>query len=555
MAESKTPDWMVDRLRANLRAAGIPFAERDLERILETGLLRTALAFEALDAGIPHDALPDHLSGWADRGLEAAEAPGPAAPGHLAPAHSARSSERGVREATASQGGPQDSIAVIAERIRSREVSPVVLVDHSLEIIAARDPELNAFQLVLAERARASARAAEREIAAGRYLGPLHGVPVAIKDLLDLAGTPTTAGSRVLDPRPRSTSATAVERLEEAGAVIVGKTRMPEFAYSPGSNNPHYGPTRNPHDPTRDAGGSSSGSGVAVATGMVFAALGSDTGGSIRIPSSLCGIVGLKPTFGGVSLRGAVPLSWSLDHVGPMTRTVKDSALMLEVLAGIDPSDLRTRSIAVAGLSAGLSLGVRGLRIGVLGDDGETEPLGTSEALDAWRSGLDALANAGATLVPLDLPVLATARAINYAILAMEAAVHHRPRMRERLVDYGEFARLRLLGAHAYLPGAYLRAQQARAEVRATMVALFADIDLLSTPTMPDVAPPLGVPAPTRFTSPFNLLGWPAITVPVGRTAGGLPLGLQLAGRPLAEATVLRAAQVVEMGIRAASAR
>lgn len=529
MSDSRAPGWMVDRLRENLRAEGIPLAESDLKGILETGLLRTALAFEAMDAGIPHAALPDHLAGSADRDLDAPEGPAPPA-----------------WEAKASPGGPPDSIAAIAERIRSREVSPVELVERSLEAIAARDPELNAFQLVLADQARTAARAAEREIAAGLYRGPLHGVPIAIKDLFDMAGTPTTAGSRVLDPAPRTASATAVERLVEAGAIIVGKTRLPELTYSPGSNNPHFGPTRNPHDPTRDSGGSSSGSGVAVATGMVFAALGSDTGGSIRIPASLCGIVGLKPTFGAVSLRGAVPLAWSLDHAGPMTRTVKDAALMFEVLAGIDPGDPRTRSAAVAGLSAGLSLGVRGLRIGVLGADGETDPLGTGEALGAWRAGLEALAGAGATLVPLDLPVLATARVINYAILAMEAAVHHRPWLRERQANYGEFARLRLLAAHAYRPGAYLRAQQSRAGMRATMEALFARIDLLSTPTMPDGAPELGVPAPTRFTSPFNLLGWPAITVPVGKTSGGLPLGMQLAGRPWDEATVLRAAQVVE---------
>jgi AtzE family amidohydrolase len=532
MGGPKTPDWMVDRLRANLRAEGIPLTDQDLGRILELGLLRTAIAFEALDAGIPNDRLPDHLAGWGDAPPEIPPPPAPLALG-----------------ASAETDGPQDSISAIAERIRSGHVSPVELAERALETIAERDPELNAFQLVLSEHARESARAAERDIAAGRYLGPLHGVPVAIKDLLDMAGTPTTAGSRVLDPAPRAASATAVERLEAAGAVIVGKTRLPEFAYSPGSNNPQFGPTRNPHDPTRDAGGSSSGSGAAVATGMVFAALGSDTGGSIRIPASLCGIVGLKPTFGRVSLHGAVPLSWSLDHVGPMTRSVADAALMLEALAGADPRDPRTRSIPVPSVTPRLLAGVRGLRIGVLGNDGETEPLGTPEALAAWRTGLEALTSAGATLEAMDLPELATSRVINYAIIALEAAVHHRPWLRERSADYGEFARLRLLSAYGYRSGAYLRAQQARATLRATMDESFERMDVLSTPTMPDGAPLLGVPAPTRFTAPFNLLGWPAISVPVGRTAGGLPLGLQLAGRPWDEATVLRAAGVVERGI------
>ncbi|MEK7824162.1 MAG: amidase, partial [Candidatus Eisenbacteria bacterium] len=533
MSGSEAPGWIVDRLRRNLRDEGILLDERDLERILETGLLRTALAFEALDADNPGDVVPDYVAarGEAAPRASAAPAPGPPGPRTIAVA-------------------PEDSIAAIAESIWSRRISPVELTERALERIAARDPELNAFQLVLTELARASARAAEAEIAAGRYLGPLHGVPVAVKDLLSLAGTPTTAGSKILGDRVSEVTAAAVERLLEAGAVIVGKTRLAEFAYSPGSNNPHYGPTRNPHDPTRDTGGSSSGSGAAVAAGMVFAALGTDTGGSIRIPASLCGIVGLKPTFGRVSLDGAVPLSWSLDHLGPMTRTVADAALMLEALAGHDARDPRTPPVPVPAYSEGLESGVRGLRIGVVGDDGAGEPLGTREAEDAWHAGLAALASAGATLVPIDLPVMAQLRVVNGALLAMEAATYHRRWLRERAADYGEFARLRLLSAHAYAPGAFIRAQQARAALRATVDALVAHLDLLSTPTMPEAAPPLGVPAPTRFTAPFNLLGWPAISVPVGRSAGGLPLGLQLTGKPWDEATLLGAARVVEVGVQ-----
>jgi aspartyl-tRNA(Asn)/glutamyl-tRNA(Gln) amidotransferase subunit A len=533
MSGSEAPGWIVDRLRGNLSDEGIPLDECDLERILETGLLRTALAFDALDADNPGDGLPDYVAvrGEAGPGASAATAPAlaPEPPGPRTIALAAK-----------------DSIAAIAEGIRSRRISPVELAGRALDRIAARDPELNAFQLVLAESARTSARVAEREIAAGRYLGPLHGVPVAVKDLLALAGTPTTAGSKILGDRVSDVTAAAVERLREAGAVIVGKTRLAEFAYSPGSNNPHYGPTRNPHNPTRDTGGSSSGSGAAVAAGMVFAALGTDTGGSIRIPASLCGIVGLKPTFGRVSLDGAVPLSWSLDHLGPMTRTVADAALMLEALAGHDPRDPRTRPVPVPAYSEGLESGVRGLRIGVVGDDGAGEPLGTPEAEDAWRAGLAALASAGASLVPIDLPLMADLLVVSGALLAMEAATYHRRWLRERAADYGEFARLRLLSAYAYAPGASIRAQQARAALRATMDTLFAQMDLLSTPTMPEPAPPLGVPASTRFTAPFNLLGWPAISVPVGRSADGLPLGLQLVGRSWDEATALRAARVVE---------
>ncbi len=533
MSDPEAPGWIVDRMRANLRAVGIPIAERDADRILEMGLLRTALAFDALERAMPATGVPDHLAAWGDGA--------PSAPGEPVPADVARASRAAA---------PPDTVDGISARIRSREISPVEVTEDALERIAARDPELNAFQIVLAEPARAAARAAEREIAAGGYRGPLHGVPVAIKDLLDMAGTPTTAGTKFRGERVCDADSAAVERLRKAGAIIVGKTRLAEFAYSPGSNNVHYGPTRNPHDQTRDAGGSSSGSGAAVAAGMVVATLGSDTGGSIRIPGSLCGIVGLKPTFGRVSLRGAVPLAWSLDHLGPMSRSVADAALLLEVLAGSDAGDARTRAVPVPAYRAGIEAGVKGLRIGVLDDDGEEEPLGALDAYQAWRAGLRSLEAAGAFLVPVDLPVMATLRVLNGAILAMEAAEFHAPMLRERSADYGEFARLRLLTAHAYTPGAYLHAQQARAECRRRFEQRCAGLDLLSTPTMPGVAPLLGVPASTRFTAPFNLLGWPAVTVHAG-TIEGLPIGLQLVGRPWNEATVLRAARVVETAAKA----
>jgi len=529
MLEADSAGRIADRMRANLKSAGIPILQGDVDRILELGLLRTAAAFDALAETISGAGVPDHLGGWgrADEAAPGDPVPAPGSP-------------------VARGGALPDTIDGLSARIRAREVSPVDLTARSLEQIAAQDPELNAFQLVLAERALAAARAAEREIAAGRHRGPLHGIPIAIKDLLDMAGTPTTAGSTFHGDRARDVDAGAVERLRSAGAIIVGKTRLAEFAYSPGSNNAHYGPTRNPHDPARDSGGSSSGSGAAVAAGMVVAALGSDTGGSIRIPASLCGIVGLKPTFGRVSLRGAVPLAWSLDHLGPMARTVADAALLLEVIAGPDEADPRTPGVPVPAYRAGIESGTRGLRVGVLGDDGEEEPLSALASCDAWRAGLRSLEAAGAVLVPVDLPVMASLRVLNGALLAMEAAVHHGATLRDRSADYGEFARLRLLAAHAYPPGAYIRAQQGRAECRRRFERECRGLDLLSTPTMPGAAPPLGVPAPTRFTAPFNLLGWPAITVPTG-TADDMPIGLQLVGRPWEEATVLKAARVVEM--------
>jgi aspartyl-tRNA(Asn)/glutamyl-tRNA(Gln) amidotransferase subunit A len=528
MSRTETQDTLIDRMRANLREAGIPLEPRDLERIVETGMLQNALAFEALEAKLPGDLLPDYLR---SRG----PAPAPPAPHASAAAQASRAAAPRA-----------DSIAAIAPRLGARAVSAVELTRQSLERIAVRDAALNAFQCVLADRALAAARAADEEIAAGRYRGPLHGVPVAIKDLLALRGTPTTAGSKILAGVPAEADAEAVARLERAGAIIVGKTRMPEFAYSPGSNNPHYGPTHNPHDPSRDAGGSSSGSGAGVADGMMFAALGSDTGGSIRIPAALCGIVGFKPTHGRVSLDGAVPLSWSLDHLGPMTRSVTDAALVLEAIAGYDSKDSRTRAVPVPPYARGLDQGVRGLRIGVLGDDGAGEPLGTPEVEAAWRGGLKALAAAGAELVPVDLAALAEMRVVNYALLAVEAAIFHRRWLRERAQDYGEFARIRLLAAHAFGHGALIRAQQARAALRAAVEARCEGLDLLSMPTMPDIAPPLGIPASTRFTAPFNFLGWPALTLPVGRTGAGMPLAMQLVGRPWTEEMVLRAGWVVE---------
>jgi aspartyl-tRNA(Asn)/glutamyl-tRNA(Gln) amidotransferase subunit A len=440
------------------------------------------------------------------------------------------------------------TLAQVAELLRARQLSPVELLEQTLERIARRDPALNAYQLVLAERARAAAARAEREIAKGDYRGPLHGVPIAVKDLLDVAGTPTTAGSKILADHVAEADATAVVRMEQAGAVIVGKTRLSEFAYSPGSNNAHYGPTHNPWSAGHDTGGSSSGSTAAVAAGLAYAAIGSDTGGSIRIPASLCGVVGLKPTFGRISLHGVAPLAWSLDHLGPLTRSVGDAALLLETLAGADPHDRRT---AGAAPFAAVSLvgDLRGLRVGVLGDDGSGGPLGSDEALAAWRAGLAAIERGGAELVPIDLPELEALRWLNGALLAIEASALHLPWLRARLDDYGEFPRQRLLAAFVYAPGAFVRVQQARAALRERCGALFEHVDLLCTPSQPGGATPLGSPAFTTFTGPFNILGWPAISVPVGLTAAGLPLGLQLAGRPWDEATVLRAAWAAEAGI------
>jgi aspartyl-tRNA(Asn)/glutamyl-tRNA(Gln) amidotransferase subunit A len=531
MLESSALAAVLSRLRTNLEIAGIAASEETLQGISEKGFLQTPAAFDALAQRMPFDLVPDYLAAWE--------------PGDESAAGQQLPSENLLNRLSA----PANSIVAVAEQIRSRAISPVELTEQALARLAERDPLLNAFQLVLAEQALTAARRAEQEIMQGSYRGPLHGVPVAIKDLLIMAGTPTTAGSKILADHVTDDSATAVERLEAAGAIIIGKTRMAEFAYAAGSVNGHYGPTHNPHALERDSGGSSSGSAAAVADEIVCAALGSDTGGSIRMPAALCGIVGLKPTFGRVSLHGAVTLSWSLDHLGPLTRCVADAALLLALLAGSDPRDARTRpgsSLAVEQL-VGTEPTVRGLRIGVLRDDGSGKALAQPDVLAAWQAGLAALEGQGAELVEVDLPELNDLRVVGGTILAMEALAYHQPMLRTRLDDYGEFMRQRILTAYAYDTGAFVAAQQLRSILRRRCTTIFERVDLLSTPTVPAGAPPLGALTSTAFTIPFNLLGWPAISVPVGATTEELPVGLQLIGRPWDEATVLRVARALEI--------
>jgi aspartyl-tRNA(Asn)/glutamyl-tRNA(Gln) amidotransferase subunit A len=322
---------------------------------------------------------------------------------------------------------------------------------------------------------------------------------------------------------------------------------MTEFAYSPGSENPHYGPTHNPWNLDCCTGGSSSGSAAAVTDGMVFGALGSDTGGSIRMPASFCGIVGLKPTFGRVSLYGADPLSWSLDHLGPLTRSVEDAAIFLEALAGHDPRDIRTRPHSDFVVPSDLHEGVKGLRIGVLRYDGSGRALASDEVLAGWQAANAALAEQGATLVEIDMPEMEPMRTLSGAFLAMEAMVFHAPFMAAHYDLYGPFCRSRLVRAFMYAPRDYLRAQQARQTIRHRWDSLFDQVDLISTPGQPMVAQKLiGGLANTAFTNSFNATGWPAITLPCGLSAAGLPLSIQLAARPWDEATLLRGAQAVE---------
>jgi Asp-tRNA(Asn)/Glu-tRNA(Gln) amidotransferase A subunit family amidase len=521
---------VLDRLRVNLRAAGVPASDTDFENFIQSGSLAWYEAFDQAVVPYSGDSVPGYLAAWASEDHTSAEA---------APSID--------KTPTTHAPGAPATIAEVAPLLRNRQLSPVELTEQALQRIERRDPTINAFQLVLDERARAAARRAEQEIAAGEYRGPLHGVPIAVKDLLAMKDTVTTAGSKVFAERVTDYDAAAAERLAAAGAILVGKTRLSEFAYWPGSTNPHYGVTRNPWQLDHDTGGSSSGSAAAVADAMVFGALGSDTGCSIRIPAAFCGIVGLKPTFGRVSLYGCAPLSWSLDHLGPLTRSVEDAALLLEVLAGYDARDPRTRPNTNFSVPANLHAGVKGLRIGVLRADGAGKALATDETLAAWHTALEALANQGATLVEVDLPEMEPMRTISGSLLAMEAAAFHAPLLAAHYELYGSFCRGRLVRAFMYGPGDFMRAQQARQAIRHRWNAIFEQVDLLSTPAHPDAAPKLGEPASVAFMNSFNALGWPAVTIPCGLTQSGLPLSIQLVGRPWDEATMLRAARAVEM--------
>jgi aspartyl-tRNA(Asn)/glutamyl-tRNA(Gln) amidotransferase subunit A len=447
------------------------------------------------------------------------------------------------------------SMVDLARMIATKEVSPVEVVKAHLDRIAARDGELRAYITVCADAAQAAARAAEAALMADRLAGPLHGVPVALKDLVNTAGVRTTGGSKILADAVPQADGTVAARLKAAGAILLGKLNMHEFAYGPEGINAHYGTSRNPWDPAtpRIPGGSSSGSGVAVAAGLAPGALGSDTGGSIRIPASLCGITGLKPTYGRVSRAGVLPLAWTMDHVGPMTRSAADCALMLRCLAGYDAADPTTSVLPTPDYGALLTGEVNGLRVGLLRafflDSAAPE---IREAVERAATVLEGL---GATVDEVVLPHMADIAAASSAIVASEALAYHAGWLRTRPGDYQPDVGTRLrLGA--FVTGVqYVRAQQLRTVVREAVNEALARRDVLLAPSTPIAATPVGQSevrfggttldvrsALIRCTRPFNFSGHPACSVPCGLTADGLPVGMQFIGRAFDEATVLRAA-------------
>ena len=451
------------------------------------------------------------------------------------------------------------SMTELARLIATKAVSPVEVVRVHLDRIAAHDKDLRSYITICADGALAAARQAEAALMAGRPLGPLHGVPYGLKDLYDTAGIATTGGSRIFADRVPSTDATVTRRLAEAGAILLGKLNMVEFAYGPEGLNPHYGHARNPWDGAthRLTGGSSSGSGAAVAAGLAPGALGSDTGGSIRIPASLCGITGLKPTYGRVSRAGVLPLAWSMDHVGPMTRTAADAALMLTAMAGYDAADASSSVLPVPDYRVALTGDVKGLRVGLL--RGFFLDAATPEVRSAVEAAARALAAAGAVVDEVSLAQVTNAAPAALAIIGSEALAYHADTLRARAADYDPEVARRLKVA-AFITGRhYVHAQQVRGLIRADVDAALARRDVLLAPTTPMPAPALDErqvtlgdgpspvrPALIRFTQPFNLSGHPVCSLPCGFTAGGLPVGMQIVGRPFDEATVLRTADAFQ---------
>jgi len=443
-------------------------------------------------------------------------------------------------------------IEKLAPAIRVGKVSPVALTEACLDRIAQVDGRLESF-IHVSSTALETARTAEREIAAGRWLGPLHGIPVGVKDNYLTADMPTTAGSTAPGLAFARRDAAAVARLRAAGAVPIGKTRTHEFAW--GNVTP---PVRNPWDLSRVPSGSSGGSGAAVSAGLCIAGLGSDTGGSIRMPAAACGVVGLKGTFGRVSRDGVVPHSWSLDHAGPLTRTVADTALMMQVLAGYDAIDPACQDQPVPEFAKSLGRPVKGLVVGVCRNhffDGLQDDVAT-----AAEAAIDDLANAGAKVVEFRVPLLEFGLGAIFAIeLASSTAYHDASLRAGRVAHYQPDVRTLVEMGRLVTGADYLKAEQYRTALMIEFRKVFAGVDVVVGPTTPITAwkrgewtvqvagrPESVLAASWRFTYPYNLTGLPAISVPCGFDRDGLPVGLQIAGRPFDEPTVLRVAHAYE---------
>ncbi len=446
------------------------------------------------------------------------------------------------------------TISELGQRLRRREVSPVEITHECLACIEKRNPSLNAFITVMAESALADARRAEAEVLRGEWRGALHGVPVALKDLIDTAGVRTTAASALYEDRIPTQDAEVVRRLREAGAVIVGKNNLHEFAYGGSSLVSQFGDVHNPWDVGRMAGGSSGGSAAAVTAGLAYAAIGTDTAGSIREPAALCGCVGLKPTYGRVSSRGVIPLSWSLDHVGPLAATVEDAAVVLQAIAGYDEEDITSADVPVADYVSALREDAKGMRVGVVRGYFFDELDG--EVASAMERALRGIQSLGAELIEVrfgenEVPTDRT-------LQAAESYAFHAENVAKSPELYQAETVRRIRKGEAITAGEYIQRRRELDEARRSIRVVFADVDVLVMPTTPTLAPAIAElkaepealrPAELKLlrnTRPFNVWGLPAISVPCGFTESGLPIGLQIAGPHWREDLVLRLAHAYE---------
>jgi aspartyl-tRNA(Asn)/glutamyl-tRNA(Gln) amidotransferase subunit A len=444
-----------------------------------------------------------------------------------------------------------ETIEELARRLRRREVSPVEVTRACLDRIAKLNPTLNAFITVTAESALAEARAAEIEISRGEWRGPLHGIPVALKDLIDTAGTRTTAASAVLEHRVPAEDAEVVRRLRRAGAVIMGKNNLHEFAYGGSSLVSFFGDVHNPWDTGHIAGGSSGGSAAAVSAGLCYAAIGTDTAGSIREPAALCGCVGMKPTYGRVSARGVIPLSWSLDHVGPLALTVGGAAAVLQVIAGYDPLDICSVDVPVSDYVSALRDGTKNLRVGVPQDHFYADL--DHEVGAAVQQALAVIETLVAEVREMRIEVTT-----DRTVQAAESFAYHAENVARSPELYQPETLRRIRSGEKISATEYIQRRRELEQERRRAHDFFAEVDLLVTPTMPIPAPAIADlkkdPAALRpaelvllrNTRPFNVWGLPAISVPCGFTKSGLPIGLQIAGPCWREDLVLRLAWAYE---------
>ena len=446
----------------------------------------------------------------------------------------------------------------LSKLIETKEVSPVEATEAYLDRIQQVDPNLNSYITVTGEQALEAARQAEQEIAAGRHRGPLHGVPLAVKDQFNTAGIRTTGGSSILKDNIPDEDATVISNLKKAGAVMLGKLNMSEFAMAEIYNHP-YGTPRNPWDLERNPGTSSSGSGAATAASLCATSLGEDTGGSIRGPANFSGLVGLRPSHGRVSRYGVLGGSWSMDTVGPISRSVEDAAITIQAIAGYDPKDAYSWNVPVPDYRQALTGDIEGIKLGVVQERMDSPNL-DPEFRDTVAKAISVLGELGASSEDVSIPLAPNAGALTMSILSVEWSNLHRPLFEPNIDELDHNNKIRFLTGSVIPAQYYYKAQKIRAVLRQQILDALEKVDVLVLPTGPVTAPPVesvpgiqskehaltGLAGRISFTGPFNLAGTPALSVPCGFSAAGMPMGLQIVGRPFAEETVLRVAHAYE---------